>query len=676
MQISEVELSEVTVLGKQQTAKLNRDIYRISPEIKRSSPDVFLALSSLPVLAVDDFNKTVSLRGASNSVVLVNNIRRTKEYVQLIRPENIERIEVSHSPGARYTVNGVDGIINIITKYPTTGYNGFTNDEISTSSLYTRVEGGFNYVTENMVTSLVGSESLYHDKRRDISLLRDANGVHTDKRNNGRYDATYHIPKLNVNWDYTLSPETFISLNANYSDFPKKTETPYDISRTSSDGQGINLFDALEKEDETNARYNTSLYFQTAFTPQKTLNVDMDYSTSKGRTRYDYHEYNRATGDVSGIHQVRRNKEQSANMQVNFRQEFAKIEWEEGVRFQWEDYQFHHESQTSTTDRQQRTRGYAYLNATGSIGERFVYQSENIFDIANMKGQGETSHTYKGFTPQIMLRYFLGDNQSVMFNYGLSHTYPDFSLLNPTPVYLDSSRITSGNPNLKPFFRQSYRLTYQLTRPNVKNLFIRLAILYQLTNNNITRKEEADADGIYHISYLNAARHYNLQFQINAALNVINNWYLYMEAWGRRLTFKDDYQLQFNKQYWEYFFSMGSQFRYKNFIFMYTYIPTFRTPTLTGFEKTETYSAVSARYRINRSLDVGLSFRDFAAPKTYKREAYTDTYNEIYTNTMTQRRNELYITINWYFQKGIQKQKKQKQTKEYENSIGIDTRNY
>jgi hypothetical protein len=56
---------------------------------------------NLPVLDIDEFNKKISLKGTSNSVVLVNNIRRNRDYLQLIRPENIERVEVSHSSGTK-----------------------------------------------------------------------------------------------------------------------------------------------------------------------------------------------------------------------------------------------------------------------------------------------------------------------------------------------------------------------------------------------------------------------------------------------------------------------------------------------------------------------------------------------------------------------------------------------
>jgi hypothetical protein len=669
--IAETELSELVVVGapKMYEAKLNKDIYRIPDNIKKSSSNIFVVLSSLPFLSVNEFDKTIRLTGASNSSVLVNNIRRNREYLQLIQPENIERIEVSHAPGARYSVKGVDGIINIITKSPTSGYNGYLDDETSLSALYTRAEGGFNYAAEKTIISVNGSESWYHDKKRDYSLVRDANGVHTDKRNNNRYDGKYHIPKLSANLDYTLSSKSFITLNANYSDFPLKAEIPYAVRQSFSDGQILNQFDALQRTNSSDRNYNVNVYFQTKFSEKKTMNVDMDYSLSKTKNKDDYTEFNEA-GLLYENHQLNRNNQKSANIQINFHQEASKIEWEEGARFQLQDNQFHNETNAVNTDRQQqRIQGYAYVNALGSFGERYAYQIENIFDVLKMSDQKATARVYAGFTPRVMFRYFIDENQSFMFRYSLTHNYPDFSILNPVPVYVDSSRFITGNPDLKPFFRNSFRLTYQITRPHFKKLFVRMAVLYQTINNHITQKEDLESNGAYHISYLNAAHRSNLQFQFTGSFDIIKGWKIIWDGWVRHVTFKDDYQLQFNKKYWEYSLSWRSQVQYKNFYFYYQHDPTFRTPALTGYWQSETYTSISARYKLSRQWEFGVRFRDFV-PKMYQTETYTDNYSEIYTNTMTQRHCEFTVSAQYYFQKGIQKQNKQKQTKQYGNSVG------
>jgi hypothetical protein len=680
LQTDVTELGEIVVSEKEKAfeSKLNRDIYRIPASVKKSSSDVFRALQDIPVLSVDEYNKSISLIGADNSIVLVNNVRRNREYLQLIQPENIDRVEVSHSPGARYFVKGVDGIINIITKTPTEGYSGYLKGEVNpvTFNQHLAEEGGFNYVTSKAIASISAGDNYYHSQQDDFSIIRDVNGVHTEKRNNGKYDNVLHIPRLAANLDYSLSPQTFITFNTNYSGNPARNKIPYTVQQYSPDGTILNDFNALQEAKSKHDSYNANAYFQTAFKEKRSMNVDIDYSLAKSKSDENYDESNGA-GYQYVNHQVNRNNRQSVNSQINFQQENTPVEWEEGIRIQWQDNRFHSDiNHVLETQQEQRLQSYFYVNVLGSIGERFIYQMENIFDMVKMTNKTQSTHVYKGFTPRIMLRYFIDDSQNLTFDGDVTHNYPDFSLLNPISSYIDSSRIITGNPHLKPYFRYGFRLTHQLgRRPRIKSLFIRTSVSYRIMNGYISQKEDLDNNGIRRITYLNAGFRSNLQFQINGSVDIFKDMKLMLEGSARQVTFKDDNQAQFNKQFWEYTLSYGIQFRYKNFYANYRHIPTFRTPTLTGYRKDYAISHFTASYTLNRHWDLSATFWNFF-PRTYRSETYMDNYTEIYTNTLRDEQCVVYLSLRYNFQKGIQRNKKSKQTKQYGNVIDSNIQKY
>jgi hypothetical protein len=675
MEIVTTELGEVLVSGekKMYEAQMNRDIYRIPESIKKASSDIFLTLQNIPALSVNELDKSIRLIGADNSVVLVNNIRRNKEYLQLISPENIDRIEISHSPGASYFVKGIDGIINIITKTPSIGYNGYLKAEANTLFEYANGGGGINLVGDKIAASFNVVDFFFQDRQREISLIRDANNIHTDKRNTG-YDAFMRYSYLSANLDYSISPKTFITFNTDYSIFPWQEEIPYAIRLSSFDGSPRSDLEALHKKDTKDGTYNANTYFQTEFSEKQSLNMEIGYTSSKNKSDNDYSESDNGSYRYEN-HQLIHNDWHSINTQINFLQKTEKIEWEEGILFQWADNRFHKEANgVSTMQQQQKLYNYVYANALGSLNKKWTYRIENIFDWVKMIDNQKKSHVYKGFTPRVMLRYLIDNNQNITFFYALTHSYPDFSLLNPIPVYVDSSRVVTGNPDLKPFFRHGFRLNYQIVKPAVKNLFFQTAIVYQIMDDNISQKENLDSNGVYQITYENAAHRSNLNFLLASSIDIFKGLKIKVEGSARYVMFNDDYQAQFNKKYWEYSLSWESQFHYKNFMINYEHYPFFRTPTLTGYLRGEGLSYLSLNYKLNQ-WGFRIVLREFT-PKIYRLETYTDDYSEVYTNIMTERTRQINLSISYFFEKGKQNGMKQKKTKHYETGVGSDTRSF
>jgi hypothetical protein len=374
MKIATAELGEVVVSRekKMYEAQLNRDIYRIPESIKKASSNIFLALQSIPALSVNELDKSIRLIGADNSIILVNNIRRNKEYLQLIPPEDIERIEISHSPGASYFVKEIDGIINIITKTPSKGYNALLMASANTLFEHALGGGGVNFIGDKIAASFNAMDFFYQDKQRELTFIRDANNIHTDKRNVG-YNSFMRYSYLSANLDYSISPKTFITFNTEYSVIPSQSEIPYAIHLSSFDGISLSDIEALHKKDRKEGEYHADAYFQTEMTDKQSLNMEIVYTSSKNKTDDDYSESENGIYRYKN-HQLIHNDWQSVNSQINLRQKTATIEWEEGIRMQWTDNQFYQEANgISTTQQQQKWYNYLYANALGSLNKKWTY---------------------------------------------------------------------------------------------------------------------------------------------------------------------------------------------------------------------------------------------------------------------------------------------------------------
>ncbi len=112
------ELGETVVSADkmQYEVKNNQLVYSVPSNVKKTSTDVYQVLTHVPSLVVKLDQKSLDIIGSQNSIVMVNNIRRDSRYISMLRPEDIEKVEVVRNPSIRYGSKNIDGIINIVTK--------------------------------------------------------------------------------------------------------------------------------------------------------------------------------------------------------------------------------------------------------------------------------------------------------------------------------------------------------------------------------------------------------------------------------------------------------------------------------------------------------------------------------------------------------------------------------
>jgi hypothetical protein len=666
-----VELDAVTVSEQIFSAELNKSLFRIPANVKNSSTDIYQILATVPPLIVNPIEKTASIAGSDNSIITVNNIRRDKGYLSLLEPKDIDRVEIIRHPSSRY--KNVDGIINIVTKVPATG---------QTLELFGRLEptleqgyfNGFYKLAGSKVSGFLYAEHFFFDDVNSIeSIIRDVstgnNVIHMEKNSNDK-SLSYINTYISASIDYTISPKTFMSLGVNYVSTPIGSETPYKGSVLSDDGQGYE-FDAYSKSKSEYDIYKLLLYYQSDFSKKSSMSINAYYDMASTKTNSIYNENNNS-GHFYENRQVNNIDKHGLEAQINFQQQLSKVKLEEGYRVYMDDNVIDNETNgVFNKTEHNEWRHYLYANLLGDVREKFVYQAGAGFDMSRVT-LNNTLSAHNEITPNAMLRYIMKGGQNISLNYSLTRKSPPSSALDPIPKYVDSSRIITGNPDLKPYYLNVLGLNYELYK---NKLYIQTGLRYNSAKNYITQQDNSDENGVYHITYVNASRYSSAAVSLNASYGIFNWWKITMYGSMRYNMYEDDNVSRLNKKFWTPEMWLQSNVNYKRFSLSVFHYFSFRQATLTGYTKFTGESYINASYRLNNSWSLTGMLR-YLKPLRFKTETFGDGFSEIYYSNMTDRYLRVIFGVRYNFQKGKQQQNRQKNVKNYNDKADVEAKSY
>jgi outer membrane receptor protein involved in Fe transport len=664
-----VELDAVTVSQQTFSAESNKSLFKIPANVKSSSTDVYQMLATVPALNVNIAERQIELLGSDNSIITVNNIRRDGSYLLLLNPKDIDHVEIIRNPSSRY--KNVQGIINIVAKAPATG---------QILNLYGRLEpsleqgfayGNYRYVGKKVSASLSLQNFFFDDANGEESIIRDVSVgndmIHTEKKSDAVF-LSYIDTEIGANIDY-ISSKTFASLTLGYNLTPMEKNSPYTGS-VNSGSRGYN-FDAFNKYKEENNNYRMNLYYQTDFNKKNSMSIDARYNIKSTESNTLYTE-NNDNGHFYENRQINSTDKQGLEAQINFQQHLSKVNLEEGYRIYLDNNVINNESNEgfSKTEHEE-WRHYFYTDLLGDINKKLVYQAGIGFDMSRITLNNALS-VHNELTPNAMLRYIMKDGQNISLSYSLTRKSPQSSALNPIPNYVDSSRIITGNPDLKPYYFNTFGLNYEL---NKNRLYFQAKLQYDFANNYITMYENLDGNGVYHISYVNVNNYSSVLSSLNVSYSIFNWWRIMAYGSMKYNMYKDDNMPSLNKNFWRPYVQITSNANYKRLSLYLRYFPRFRVATLTGFSRYAEESSLDASYRFNNSWTITGMMR-YLTPSSSKRETIGDGFSETYYNNITARYFRFIFGIRYNFQKGKQQKSRQKKVKNYNDETYINVESY
>lgn len=114
--IHTVNLTEVTIEAELVKRSADGDTFIITDKMRSMSVNSYELLAHIPGVQLNRASNQILINNKSNILFLVNGRPQSKEYIMSLSPETIKKVKVVHNPKGRYSSEGYDAVIEIITR--------------------------------------------------------------------------------------------------------------------------------------------------------------------------------------------------------------------------------------------------------------------------------------------------------------------------------------------------------------------------------------------------------------------------------------------------------------------------------------------------------------------------------------------------------------------------------
>ncbi len=285
-------LEEVVIKGKRTTTqlKIDRKIINFGSDIQQSGVNALEAFDQISEVQTDIATGTVSLRGSDNIRVLVNGKAvslSATELLQQISASAIDRVEIITSPSAKYSADGISGIINIILKRNSnSGLNLDINSAVGTRRHSYGISGNYNFSSINFRLNASKSSSKTYNKQ---SIHREFSNGNTESIFTP-YKFDGNVYKIASGLDFFVKDRHEFSFGIDY------TDDSHDYTNNS------NYFNVSGSDDYEFLRENSHFHYITIFNANYRLKFDndqhfleLDYNINSSANKYPIADYKNNT---------------------------------------------------------------------------------------------------------------------------------------------------------------------------------------------------------------------------------------------------------------------------------------------------------------------------------------------------------------------------------------------
>ena len=502
-----IDLDNVTVTATRALVEVkpDRTVFNVQGTINAAGNDALSLLAMAPGVTLDN-NDNISVLSRSGVIIYINGRRLPLQgadlsnYLRTLTAEQIDRIDIISSPGARYEAEGNAGIIDIrLKKAEDEGANGTLTASASQGRYAIfAVNAGGNY--RNHSFNFYGNlgyayndsytRSLFNSRQNGFLLLDNQYSQPRLRTPSVRLGIDHYAGKrhtIGVLYSGQQQDVTRDVLNTTrIYDQPQQgmttPEEPADsILLGGVDGQGAHDQHAF------NLNYNF------AIAAGHNLNVDLDYGLFRNDDLLDQpNRYVRPDGTLLST------ADASFNTPIDIDILTGRIDYDfplaggaasigtKYTRVQTDNTFLAYDGlfgdgqvlqlEQSNNFRYEETVYAGYVSYAGNFSERLSYSAGlrveatradsrllALMDLTDPPTRPIDS-TYASLFPNAGLTYQLTDNQVLSLRYGRRINRPNYNILNPFRVQLNELSYEAGNPTLGPEIVNNLQLTYQLQR--------------------------------------------------------------------------------------------------------------------------------------------------------------------------------------------------------------------
>ena len=566
------ELEEVTVIIKRDIVEVkpDRTIFNVEGTINAVGSDAISLLRKAPAVTVDN-NDNISVLGRSGVRVYIDGKALPLEgndlsnYLKNLSADQIDRIEIISSPGAKYDAEGNAGIIDIrLKKDDSIGAYGSVSGTFTKGEMIrfnTNVSG--NYRTKKFnVFGTAGFNK--NDNFHNINFISYQNGIYMDEINNT--ENKRKIANFRIGTDFYLHKNHTLGFLVGGRNVDGKENSYNEISI--SDQINISLVDSvlIAENSGINDRIQNTYNLNYRFYEKKggSLNIDFDYGSYQNKnTRFQPNIYYNSSGDEI-LSEVINSFDTPNDINIYT----AKLDYERTIG----------KGKLGVGSKYSKVTTNNTFKVFNEIGGTPILNNvlSNIFDYDENVYAGYASYSrpinekvkfqgglrveqtlatgdltpfqsslqeepvildYLNLFPSAGITWDIKPMQTLALNYGRRINRPDYNVLNPFRKQLSELSFERGNPNLSPEIVNNVELGYTL---NYKYNF---KLAYGLTTDKITRligPDDSDPRAGF-ISWDNLATQEVISLNVSLPLEIFKWWNSYTNLSGSYTNNQADY---------------------------------------------------------------------------------------------------------------------------------------
>jgi len=457
-----VNLSEIVITAKNIEMFADKTIFRPTSIDRNSFNNALTILQTIPKLQVMDLSLT-TINGKEVKV-LINGINSDATDLSVINSKDILRIEYYENPPARFAEAGLGAVVNIITKKVENGGIVALNLQNAIITGYGNNVASIKYNFDN---SQVGLK--YSIKYRDF------NKRVLDENLEYQFDnIDYKKVKKGLNSPYQYEDQLLeISYNNqkpdNYVFSSKFSLKDYDSRKSAKQMITQYLPENLEgvgfSTDKTkNITPNLDLYFNKVFNSHEILaNLVGTYFNTNYRYTYDetvneqntFNTYTHINGDKYSL---------IGDFQYIY--SFGKHKISVGLKSLYgtstQEMDVNSEVHTSSDNKEFTV----YTELSGRLN-KLSYKVSIGMDHSQFNSTTlNKSYSFTAPKPSVLLGFALAKNAEINLSYLINTINPTLAELSPSIYFIDNKFAYSGNPDLRPFNKHEFALSYFINKGN------------------------------------------------------------------------------------------------------------------------------------------------------------------------------------------------------------------
>ena len=489
-------LQEVTVTAQQKLVenKIDKLVFNAEKDITSQTGVATDVLKKVPQVSVD-VDGNVELAGSTGIRFLINGKPSTMfgssiaDVLQSIPANQIKSIEVITNPGAKYDAQGLSGIINIILKHSNVqGVSG--NVSLTTGTINQNGSININARRGKFGLNAFANGNARITTTTPASLQRISSDTATKNKalllQDGSNDFNRHGFQTGIGFYWTYKEKNNFSGSLSYGQFGNNSDGFVNQSELIENDPGTVLSE-INSTNATKSKFkehniDPSLNYKRSFSNEdQELEIAANGSFGRNKRTAGNDQFLQPQDSlIYGTRSDNPAKENEYEITVDYLQPLQKnIKLGVGGKFSGYDISslsdasvwqsvyknyFYDSSLSNDLDYHQKVYA-AYAELSFPLGQLVEVKAGGRYEHTQVNSfysnaQQEVNEDYNTFVPSIFLMRKLGEKQTLKLNYSKRINRPDYGELNPYINTSDPKNVSTGNPQLKPEFRNRYELSY------------------------------------------------------------------------------------------------------------------------------------------------------------------------------------------------------------------------